>query len=158
MAAARADLFVGAICIVTPTANTERSGVPEASAFWQSLGAIVRELSPRAHDEAVAWISHLPHLLAATLVNTVAARDPAALALCGPGFRDTSRVASGPAEMWTEILSQNHAAVSSSLEALIEKLREVATLLARSAAERDSLMNEFLTQAKAARDGLRLPT
>ena len=59
--------------------------------------------------------------------------------------------------MWTEILAQNQDAVRSSLDALIEKLREVATLLARPAPERDSLMHNFLTQAKATREGLRLP-
>lgn len=158
MTAARADLFSGAVCIVTPTAATDSSAVLETGAFWKSLGGMVKELSPEAHDEAIAWISHLPHLLAAALVNTVAARNADALALCGPGFRDTTRVASGPPEMWTEILAENRAAVRTSLEELIEKLREIATLLARSARERDVLMNKFLTQAKAERDRLRLPT
>ena len=158
MAAARADLFTGAVCIVTPTAATDLRAVSETGAFWKSLGGTVRELSPQAHDEAIAWISHLPHLLAAALVNTVAARNAEALALCGPGFRDTTRVASGPPEMWAEILAENCGAVRTSLEALIEKLGEIATLLARSARERDALMNQFLTQAKAERDRLRLPT
>lgn len=156
--AARADLFAGAVCLITPTARTALATADEATAFWQSLGGIVRQLSPEAHDAAVAWISHLPHLLAATLVNTVAAQEPDALNLCGPGFRDTTRVAAGPPEMWTEILAQNHPAVRKSLDALIEKLREVATLLDRAAPERDSLMKEFLTHAKAERDRLRLTT
>ena len=157
LAAARPDLFAGAVCLITPTASTAPETIAQARAFWESLGGMVEQLSPEAHDVAVAWISHLPHLLAATLVNTVAAEDRGALAFCGPGFRDSTRVAAGPPEMWTEILAENHAAIRKSLDALIEKLRGVATLLDRPAAERDSLMKDFLTQAKAERDRLRLP-
>lgn len=154
---AREDLFQNAACIITPTKYTEGSAVPEVTTFWQALGCTVRELSPEAHDEAVAWVSHLPHALAATLVNAVTAHNPEALALCGPGFRDTTRVAGGHPPMWTEILAENHAAVRKSLDALIEKLRELATLFDRPASERDSLMNQFLTQAQAQRDRLRRP-
>jgi len=157
LAAARADLFSGAVCLVTPTKETPAETIDDATALWEGLGGVVHVLSPVAHDAAVAWISHLPHLLAATLVNTVVARDPAALALCGPGFRDTTRVAAGPPPMWTEILAENHGAVRVALEALIEKLNALATLLDRPPGERDPLMHDFLTQAKAARDRLRIP-
>jgi len=158
LAAARVDLFEGAVCIVTPQISTPPTAVTNAEAFWQSVGCTTRRLDPQVHDEVVAWISHFPHLLAAALVQTVAEQLPAAFDFCGPGFRDTTRVAGGPPDMWTEILAENRAAVRTAIDGLIEKLRGLSTLLADApSAERDSLMNQLLSQAKAQRDRLRLP-
>lgn len=152
LAYAREELFDGAACIVTPEPGSDAQAVAEVHRFWQTLGGRVLELSPEEHDEIVALISHFPHLLAATLVNVVSQKNAAAFDFCGPGFRDTTRVAAGPAKMWSEILRSNRAAVRASTEAMIEKLREIITLL-----DHDSSMTDFLTQAKARRDLLRLP-
>lgn len=150
--AARAGLFDGAPCIVTPDANSDTAAVVTIHRFWETLGGQVLELSPGAHDEIVALVSHFPHLLAAVLVNLVTEKNASAFAFAGPGFRDTTRVASGPPEMWTEILRSNHTAVRASVEAMIEKLREIATLL-----DHDASMTDILTQAKTQRDQLRFP-
>lgn len=152
ISAARADLFVDAVSIVTPEAASDAAAVAALVEFWTLLGARVQQVSPHEHDRIVALVSHLPHLLAAALVNTVAAEDPHAFDFCGPGFRDTTRVASGPPAMWAEILRTNRGAVRGAVEALIEKLRETVTLI-----DCDPPMNEFLTQAKTQRDRLRLP-
>ena len=149
-AAASAELFDGRVCIVTPDAATAPDTLGDATAFWQSLGCRVRTLAPAEHDEVVALVSHLPHLLAATLVNTVAARNPGALDFHGPGFFDTTRVAAGQPELWVEILRTNSAAVRAGAEAMIEKLREITTLL-----DREEPMKKFLTEAKTLRDTLR---
>jgi prephenate dehydrogenase len=150
--AARADLFDGAACIVTPDERTDPEAAATVHTFWQTIGGRVLELAPAEHDEIVALISHFPHLLAATLVGMVADKNVAALDFSGPGFRDITRVASGPPAMWTEILSTNHVAVRAAAEAMIVKLREIVRLL-----DRDAPMTEFLNQAKAQRDRLRLP-
>ena len=150
--AARADLFDGAACIVTPEGRTDGAAIAAVHQFWQTLGGRVLELPPAEHDEIVALISHFPHLLAATLVNVVAAKNAEAFQFFGPGFRDTTRVASGPPAMWAEILRSNQVAVRAAVEAMIEKLREIETLL-----DREAPMTEFLTQAKAQRDRLRHP-
>ena len=150
--AARAELFDGAACIVTPDAATDAGALAEVRAFWQTLGARVLEVAPAAHDEIVALVSHLPHLLAATLVQTVLAENARAFEFCGPGFRDTTRVAAGPPAMWAEILRTNRDAVRKSAEAMIEKLRGIITLL-----DQDEPMTAFLTAAKTQRDRLRLP-
>ena len=147
---ASAELFDGRVCIVTPDAATPPDALADATVFWQMLGCNVRTLAPAEHDEVVALVSHLPHLLAATLVNTVAAKNPAAFAFHGPGFFDTTRVAAGQPELWAEILRTNSAAVRAGAEAMIEKLREITTLL-----DREEPMKEFLTQAKTLRDQLR---
>ncbi|HEY3901939.1 MAG TPA: prephenate dehydrogenase/arogenate dehydrogenase family protein [Chthoniobacter sp.] len=152
LAAARAGLFDGAACMVTPDSHSDTAAVAAVRGFWQTLGSRVMELSPVAHDEIVALVSHFPHLLAAALVNLVGEKHAEAFPFAGPGFRDTTRVASGPPEMWTEILRSNHAAVRAAVEAMIEKLREIVTLL-----DHDASMNTFLTQAKTQRDRLHLP-
>ncbi len=153
--AARADLFRGATCLVTPDADSDAAAVAELGEFWQSLGCNVRHLSPAAHDEAVALISHFPHLLAATLVNVVAERQDTAFDFCGPGFRDTTRVASGPPEMWAGILAANSTAVRGALDAMIEKLREIANILARDPA--DPAIRTLLTHAQQRRANVRFP-
>jgi prephenate dehydrogenase len=150
--AARVDLFDGAVCIVTPDECSDAAAIEKIRVFWQSLGCKVTELPPEAHDEIVAQISHFPHLLAATLVQAVAAGNPLAFDFSGPGFRDVTRVASGPPAMWAEILHSNRRAVRKSAEAMIEKLREIVTLL-----DREEPMTEFLTQAQARRERLRIP-
>ena len=150
-AAASAELFDGRVCIVTPDVATAPEALADATAFWQSLGCRVRTLAPAEHDEVVALVSHLPHLLAATLVNTVASRNPGAFEFHGPGFFDTTRVAAGQPDLWVEIFRTNSAAVRASAEAMIEKLREITTLL-----DSEAPMKEFLTQAKSLRDALRL--
>jgi prephenate dehydrogenase len=149
LAAARADLFEGAVSIVTPDAQSDSAAVAAIREFWAALGCRVLELAPQEHDEIAALVSHFPHLLAATLIHTVAAKNARAFDFCGPGFRDSTRIASSPPAMWAEILGSNRDAVVRAAEAMIEKLREIITLL-----DRDRPMNDFLTQAKAQRDRL----
>jgi prephenate dehydrogenase len=150
--AAREGLFDGSACLITPDHRSDPAAVESVAQFWRTLGGRVLELSPSDHDEIVALVSHFPHLLAATLIQLVAQQNVAAFDFSGPGFRDTTRVAGGPPEMWAEILHTNRTAVRRAVEAMIEKLREIATLL-----DHDTQMIEFLTQAKTQRDRLRLP-
>src|SRR5438477_145722 len=84
--------------------------VGEVRDFWKGIGCRVAELPAAEHDECVALVSHLPHLLAATLINTVAAKNEHAFRVVGPGFRDSTRIAAGPPAMWREILRENSAA------------------------------------------------
>jgi prephenate dehydrogenase len=149
--AARPDLFNGAVCIVTPDEKTDPVRLASVSGFWSDLGCRVASLAPAEHDEVAALISHLPHLVAATLVNLVCARNPDAFQFCGSGFRDTTRVASGPPAMWAEILDGNRQAMAKSVESLIHMLREVEEQLHNPAAMRD-----FLASAKEQRDHIKL--
>jgi len=153
--AARADLFRGAVCLVTPEAETDPAATATVGAFWETLGCSVRQLSPAAHDEAVALISHFPHLLAATLVNVVAGTSADAFAVCGPGFRDTTRVSGGAPDLWAGILAANAPAIHRALDATIAKLQEIGNILARDPT--DPAIHAFLTQAKTHRDALRSP-
>ena len=114
------------------------------------LGCESRILSPAEHDEVIALVSHLPHLLAAALVNLVCAQNPNSLNFCGNGFRDTTRVASGSPVMWTEIFGGNREQVRKCMHAMIGKLQQVADFM-----DDDAKMRQFLTDAKNRRDGLK---
>jgi len=150
--AARPGLFEDAVCILTPTPAQPVEPVERVAAFWRGLGSRVHFLSPEKHDETVAVISHFPHLLAAALVEMVCSQNADALPYCGSGFRDTTRVAAGPAAMWAEILESNRPAVRNSIRSMIKQLTRVDALLDDPDALRD-----FLVRAKAGRDALRLP-
>ncbi len=109
-AAARADLFRGRLCIVTPGARTHPGSLARVRALWEGVGARVEELSPRDHDEILGRVSHLPHLVAYALV---AAADEArvggrpVLPYAGAGLRDTTRIAGSMAELWRDIALAN---------------------------------------------------
>lgn len=148
--AARADLFDDAVCIVTPEINSPPEDVEAVREFWTMLGCRTQTLSPAEHDEVIALVSHLPHLLAATLVNLVCAHNPNSLKFCGNGFRDTTRVASGSPGMWTEIFGGNRAQVKKSVQAMIDKLQQVVKFL-----DDDAKTHQFLAEAKSRRDLLK---
>jgi len=155
LAAARANLFDGTTCIVTPDADTEVAVLAELRGFWKSIGCRVIELPAAEHDECVALVSHLPHLLAATLVNTVAAQNEHAFRAVGPGFRDTTRVAAGPPAMWREILRENSAAVLPAIDALIAKLADFRQTLALDGDGRG--IHELLANARTTRERITFP-
>jgi prephenate dehydrogenase len=152
MKASRADLFSGSVCILTPEPASDLAAVAAIEAFWRGLGCQVRQVSAEEHDSMVALVSHFPHLLAASLVDMVAEQNPCAFEFCGPGFRDTTRVAGGSAAMWSEILLSNRQEVRNSTDAMIEKLSEIRKLLDSDFAS--APMTEFLTRAKSQREGL----
>ncbi len=149
--AARADLFVGARCVITPTPRTPPAALNTLRGLWSSVGAEVLELSPAFHDDLVARSSHLPHVVAATLARYVLspahAREQALL--CATGFRDTTRVASGSPEMWRDIATANRAALSRVLDVFVHDLAEFRELLD---AGDPAALEAFFAEAKSRRD------
>lgn len=148
LTSARADLFEGRVCLVTPHPGSAEDAVETIETFWRGLGARTRRMSAAEHDGLVALVSHLPHLTAASLVNYVAGKPGDPLDCAGPGWRDTTRVAGGPAELWTEILSHNRAPVTRALHGAIAKLREAVEYLEPG---READLERFLAQAMASR-------
>lgn len=129
MGHARADLFDGAVCVVTPTPSCDPSAVTRAEAFWQNLGCRVLRRSPEAHDAAVGWVSHVPHALAFAFAAALEDAPADATALAGPGFRDFTRIARSDAELWSEILSANRKAIAGPLQAFAARLAVLAGAL-----------------------------
>lgn len=133
----RADLFSLAVCALTPTGESDPAAVAQLAEFWEAIGMRVLQLSPGLHDEFVARSSHLPHLLASVLAAYVL--DPKFPGeqrdLCAGGFRDTTRIASGPVPMWRGILSANRENLVKDIDALTQRLAELRTALARNDAD-----------------------
>jgi prephenate dehydrogenase len=153
VAAARADLFEGAVCVLTPTARSDKETVRRLEAFWGDLGGTPLRLSPETHDDLVSRSSHLPHVVAAELCNYVLSpvhpREQAML--CASGFRDTTRVASGSPEMWRDIAVANRRNLARVLGVFIEDLQEFQRALE---AQDLKAIEEFFRQAKQRRDGM----
>jgi prephenate dehydrogenase len=151
VAAARADLFECAACVVTPTKKTNKVAQKKIERFWKALGCRVLKLSPETHDALVSRSSHLPHLLAATLASLVL--NPASpkqqTALCANGFRDTTRIASGSPEMWRDIALANRKNLAKSLDAFVADLRKFQKSLAKGDAR---VIGRFFETAKQRRD------
>ena len=123
-AAARADLYRGKKCVLTPTAETRGEAVATVRALWQAAGAEVSELSAEAHDRIFAAVSHLPHLAAFALVDELAGRADAAayFSFAASGFRDFTRIAGSSPEMWRDIALANREALRAELDAYLAAL------------------------------------
>ncbi len=119
------DLFEGAVWVLTPTAATDLGAFDRLKGVVMSLGADVLVLSPSDHDRLVAVVSHVPHLVAATLMNAASAgaeQDGALLRLAAGGFRDMTRVAAGHPGIWPDICAENAAPIVDALDALVRDL------------------------------------
>ena len=130
------DLFVGAVWVLTPTATTDLEAFNRLKGVVMSLGAEVLVLSAADHDRLVAVVSHVPHLVAATLMNAAAdgaQQDGTLLRLAAGGFRDMTRVAAGQPTIWPGICDDNADAIVATLDLLIDALGAMR----RRVAERD---------------------
>lgn len=151
VSAARPDLFVNAVCVVTPTRRSNRAALRKVEQFWKTVGCRVVRLTPEKHDALVSLSSHLPHLVAAHLVNLVLdpARRPEQALLCANGFRDTTRVASGSPEMWRDIALANRKNLLAAVEAFARELRRFRAVLKKRDARQ---IAEVFERAKQRRD------
>jgi len=123
-AGADAGLFHGRAWAVCPPASASPEAVAALVQMIRATGAMPVQLGAREHDDLLARVSHVPQLLASALAATLSA-DPGAASLAGPGFRDMTRLADSPAQMWSEIVSANGPAVGQALDGLIAQLDDV---------------------------------
>jgi len=147
---ARADLFQRRLTIVTPGKQSAAQDIQRVSRFWRSLGAQVVRMTPRQHDEQIAAISHLPHVLATLLAAGTTSEQQQ---LVGTGWLDTTRVASGDVTLWRQIFQQNKVHVLKSVDKFAQLLtsfrealdkddeREITRLLETGKKHRDSVGN-----------------
>jgi prephenate dehydrogenase len=151
VASARVDLFVSAVCVVTPTKRTNRAALRKVEEFWKAVGSQVLRMPPKTHDALVSRSSHLPHVVAATLARHVLdpKHPPPLAALCANGFRDTTRIASGSPEMWRDIALANRAQIRVALDEFVRELQRVQAILRRGKATE---IAQLFEDAKARRD------
>ena len=126
-AASVEGLFAGRTVVLTPTADTDPAATARVTALWQEVGAQVLTLTPEQHDAALALTSHLPQMLAYTLMGQFAEASGVPLApLVGSGFRSLTRLAGSDPAMWRDVSLANRAQLSLTLRRYMERLGELA--------------------------------
>jgi prephenate dehydrogenase len=149
--AAFPELFEGRRVILTPLAETDAAAVHKVRGMWQHTGAEVVEMAVRHHDEILAATSHLPHVLAYSLVHTLAGMDESweIFRYAAGGFRDFTRIAASDPGMWRDICLGNKAAILECLRRFTDDLDRLR--LAIEASDGEHLIAAF-SRAKQARD------
>ena len=141
------DLYDGAVTVVTPQDGTSPELVAMVSNLWTSVGSVVRIMNADAHDAALAMTSHLPHVIAAALVLS-AGEDGS---LSGTGFRDTTRIADGSPDVWSDVVCTNRAALLDALDGFQNHLNELRTLVANGD---DAALRKWFASAREKRRAL----
>jgi prephenate dehydrogenase len=146
-----AELYQKRKVILTPEPDTDPEALRKVRAMWEACGATVVEMPARHHDEVLAATSHLPHLLAYSLVDTLATLDDKAeiFEFAAGGFRDFTRIASSDPQMWHDVCLHNGPALLAVLELFEQDLDKVRAAIA--AGDGEYLFRVF-SRAKAARD------
>lgn len=124
------DLFRGRPCIVTPLPETDENALAQVISFWRALDADVITETPEKHDEIVAHVSHLPHILASTLCSFLTSKEDRWREFSSTGLSDTTRVAGGDVELWRSILEQNRDEVLRALHGYEDEIHKLRSALA----------------------------
>ncbi|MBS0550525.1 MAG: prephenate/arogenate dehydrogenase family protein [Proteobacteria bacterium] len=124
--AALLDLFQGRWCILTPLPDSDAAAVDKLETFWKALGSMVNRVAPADHDRILAITSHLPHLIAYTIVGTAddlgGHLNSEVLKYSAGGFRDFTRIAASDPTMWRDIFLNNREAVLEVIQRFQEDL------------------------------------
>jgi prephenate dehydrogenase len=149
--AAKDSLFVNHRVILTPTVETSMDALALIEKMWQATGADVIAMDVAKHDEVLAATSHLPHVLAYTLVGALAKKDNSSdiFECAAGGFRDFTRIAASYPDMWTEIALANKNALLDGMDNFSSALAELRSAIENS--DGDSIRTNF-EAAKKARD------
>jgi cyclohexadieny/prephenate dehydrogenase len=150
-----AELFVNRWCILTPVEGTDPAATEKLVAFWQALGAYVETMTPEHHDLVLAVTSHLPHLIAYTIVGTADelgdVTESEVLKFSAGGFRDFTRIAASDPTMWRDVFLHNKDAVLEMLGTFNEDLSKLTRAIRRG--DGDALFEHF-ARTRAIRRGI----
>jgi cyclohexadieny/prephenate dehydrogenase len=150
-----AELFVNKWCILTPPENADKSAVEHLAAFWRALGANVETMTAEHHDLVLAVTSHLPHLIAYTIVGTASelreVTRSEVLKFSAGGFRDFTRIASSDPVMWRDIFLANKDAV---LEMLGRFNEDVSALTRAIRRDDGQMLFDIFSERRAIRKGI----
>ena len=149
--AALDDLYKGRRVIITPVENTSSDAIAQIQSMWEQVGAEVTQMTAEHHDEVLAATSHLPHLLAYSLVDTLSHMDEKSeiFKYAAGGFRDFTRIASSDPTMWHDICLAN----ADAMLAVLEKFSGDLKVLERAIRDKDSqCLLDVFQRAKQSRD------
>ncbi len=149
-----ATLFTGKRCIITPTGNTDELALQKILRMWELAGTDVIQMDAHKHDRIVAAISHLPHMVAYSLVNAVDGYDrfdESILKYSAGGFRDFTRIASSDPAMWRDISLMNGPAIMEMMDFFSDYFGQLRTLVENG----DSAgLQKFFAESKRSRDAI----
>jgi len=145
---ARPDLFKDARCIITPTEKTDPESLSFILELWKDFGCNVELIDPIKHDEVYGAVSHLPHIIAYCLVNTIGQIDSEYIRYAGQGFKDTTRIALSSPELWRDIVVYNRDNLLKLLEVFEKNIEELKRLLEEASSEE---IKELFTKAQELR-------
>ena len=147
---ADAELYSGRQVILTPTERTLTAHLRRAEELWTALGCRVSGMSPESHDAAFAAVSHLPHLLAFAMIQSITGQEESDhfLSLAGPGFRDFTRIAASDPKMWRDILRANRDEVLAQSRHFQRALQALEQAMQ---AESDQALEDMITLASETR-------
>lgn len=129
-AAAFATLFEKRLCVLTPTTQTDRTALARVRALWEGVGMRVAEMDILTHDRVLARVSHLPHMIAFSMMNAVLDTSLPGVDLltyAGSAFSDLTRVAASPVEMWRDICTSNRDALLVAIDEFEQALARMKT-------------------------------
>ena len=148
---ADADLYTGKQVILTPIERTFTAQLNKAASVWSALGCHVVQMSPQAHDAAYAAVSHLPHLIAFSLINSITAQPHGAdyMSLAGPGFRDFTRIAASDPKMWRDVMIANREELLAQSKMFQQTLQHLEKLILSSDGDALEKLIEQASQKRA---------
>lgn len=147
--ASEANLFNNRKVIITPLETSSPDSINLIQKMWEGTGADVDFMSPESHDELLGMTSHLPHMLAFSLVNYLISKNPSASIYAAGGFKDFSRIASGDAVMWRDICIQNKDQIISHIKGYQKTLNSLVDAIEN---ENSDELDLLFTSAKKTRD------
>jgi len=143
------DLFVNKKVIITPLENNNSESIKILTKMWERVGAEVDFMTPKSHDDLLGMTSHLPHMLAFSLVNYLISQHPEASVYAAGGFKDFSRIASGDVIMWRDICLHNRDSIIAHIKGYQESLN---TLVDAIDSQNEEQLETLFRQAKNTRD------
>ncbi|MCH6568006.1 MAG: prephenate dehydrogenase/arogenate dehydrogenase family protein, partial [Nitrospinae bacterium] len=147
-------LFEGFPCILTPTDRTDTEALARVQSLWEACGMSVVCMDPDTHDTLMAGVSHLPHMVAYALINTVtglSSNDHDAVAYSAGGFRDFTRIAASDPTMWRDICLTNREPLLAMIDRFSGSLAELREAIEGADGE---AMQELFAAARRIREGL----
>jgi prephenate dehydrogenase len=144
----REDIFKNSLCLITPVAKTNQQVLNKVKLLWHRLGADTVILSAQKHDRVLAFTSHLPHVVAFSLINSVPANS---LVLGSSGLKDTTRISSSDANLWSQIFLSNRSNLLSAFSSLQNKINALKMAIKN---KNKKLLTKILAVSKNKREKL----
>lgn len=150
-----ADLFQGRWCILTPPTGTDETATAKVKAFWEAMGSMIEIMEPAHHDMVLAITSHLPHLIAYTIVGTAGNLEESlkgeVIRYSASGFRDFTRIAASDPIMWRDVFLNNRDAVLEMLQRFTEDLTALQRAIRWGEGQ---VLEDLFTRTRAIRKGI----